>query len=211
MGKHENAISIEEFSDRVEMYVYQDKISNILKIYDDGRLYLDGNYIGSDNLSETLTSGLIKNSSVLYISNILKSASAAHDIWSNSPGYSSASSYKYRWRNEQANSLDFKKAVNLITASAFVLTLAKLISPLASNVIRVGVSVFNIVYNMLKAQKPTTRYASYKASICTVKNGTPYVSSTVGSVYQYRFTFYDRKNCTGYSVNATLYRQMIVT
>ena len=40
MGKHENVISIEEFSDKIEMYAYQVNISNILKIYDDGRLYL---------------------------------------------------------------------------------------------------------------------------------------------------------------------------
>ena len=66
MGKHENVISAEEFLGRAEMYGYQDNISDILKIYDDGRLYLDGNYIGSDNLSETLTSGLIKNTSVIY-------------------------------------------------------------------------------------------------------------------------------------------------
>ena len=92
----------------------------------------------------------------------------------------------------------------------FVLTLAKLISPLESTVIRVGTSVFNIVYNMLKAQNLTTRYASYKASIYTVKNGTPYVSSTFCSVYQYRSTFYERKNYTGYSVSAALTRQMIV-
>ena len=212
LGKYENTISVENKSGRTEMTAQQGDISNTLTVYDDGRIYLDGKLV-INKAENRKPADITMYAEGLFNANFmnnLKSASdvVTYDYWSSSPLHGKTGDYKYHWKNESVKNLDLGKAIKNITVSVFITVLLLVIG--AKYVVSIGVAVFTGVYDYFKVNDPTSGYLSYKASVYTIKKGTPSVSASVGSVYKYNFQFFGGKNYTNHQCNKTYYRQLVV-
>ena len=212
LGKYENTISIENKSGRTEMTAQQGDISNTLTVYDDGRIYLDGKLV-INKAENRKPADITMYAEGLFNANFmnkLKTASdvVTYDYWSSSPLHGKTADYKYHWKDESVKNLDLGKMIKSIVASVFLTILTYLVSPKLA--VCIGTAVFTAVYDYFKVNDPTSSYLSYKASVYTIKKGTPAVSNSVGSVYKYNFQFFGGKNYTNHQCNKTYYRRLVV-
>ena len=211
-GKYENTISIENKSGRTEMTAQQGDISNTLTMYDDGRIYLDGKLV-INKAENRKPADITMYAEGLFSANImnnLKSASdvVTYDYWSSSPLHGKTADYKYHWKDESVKNLALGKMIKSIVAAVFIAILVGVFQ--FGTLVSIGIGIFTAVYDYFKVNDPTSSYLSYKASVYTIKKGTPAVSSSVGSVYKYNFQFFGGKNYTNHQCNKTYYRQLVV-
>ena len=166
-----------------------DNISNILEIYSDGRMILDGSLIKVNTSTE-----------------IAPFSAGSSIYFNNSPGYGSASDYNRYFRQENIADIAFNTAISNIATG----TLITIVFGFMGGVISTGLGVMYTIISEFVNYNPNSRSLSSKSTVYSHRSyPSGYIPSTFSHVYKYRTTFYSKINYGGTSRTLTMYKHIM--
>ena len=174
----------------IEVCVSQGNLKNVIVCTESGEIFIDGVKIQSaGNTSENYQE-------------VSPAAVYQYVLWSDSPHYGTASSYKYYLETEQLGNIPLTDAIMKLTLTAVVVIICTACGFLEVDVI---VDMVDLIYDTFLRVAPTTTALSYKAAVYTRSQGTPYINDVIGNCFKKNFTWYSQINYRGSTVKETLY------
>jgi|GEM_PF-1776464 hypothetical protein len=166
-----------------------DNISNILEIYSDGRMIVDGSLIKVTKSTE-----------------ITPFSSGSSIYFNNSPGYGSASDYNHYFKQENISDIAFSTGISNFATSVLVAVLFYAMG----GIVGFGLGILYNMINEFVNYNPNSRSLSSKSTVYSHRSyPSGYIPSTFSHVYKYRTTFYSKINYGGISRTLTMYKHIM--
>lgn len=161
-----------------------EKLSNKIEFYKDGRMILDGNEV---KISFEENDGEIV-------------PKASTTWWAKSAPYGKAGDYTVSAGTASNANVDLGKAINSITVSAFYTLLTPVIGGAAA-------FIYSSLYSVITSQDPRTTGLSYKAKLYYHKNqrSAGYIPAANLYATKYNYTWYSKKNYKGTTTKEVVY------
>lgn len=198
IGDIQNRIVVLEDSDeKVVIQIKQDEICNILKIYKNGDLVLDGNKV-----EITREKNITSESTIPEV----MPRAGATIYWKDKVSYGSSSDYSNYLKNENISDINLNKMLGDIALSALITVLGGAIGYAVGGAVGAGVGGIvsfatdagTKIYSYLKARDSQSTHLSCKSIIYTHKNyKSGYIPSLFTYIYKFKTTCYSKAGYGG--------------
>lgn len=193
-----NDITVLENSDeKISLQIEQEDICNVLEVYDDGKIVLDGYPVIIERENDA---------AVMSNSEPVVRRAGATIYWKDKVDYGTASDYSHFLKNENIADIELNKTISKIGLSALLSIMGIAMGGgVAGGLFASGAG--NEIYNYFLSKDPNTTALSCKSKVYTHKNYTSgYIPSIFTFIYKYKTTFYSKANYGGSSTAKTVYK-----
>lgn len=199
IGDIQNRIVVLEDSDeKVVIHVKQDEICNILEIFKNGDLVLDGNKVEitrekNITLESTVPEVMPRAGATIY--------------WKDSVTYGTAADYNVFKKNENVSNIALTQQIYKIALSVLVEIMGAAMSGLEGELVSFALGASDDIYQYFIDKDPYSKYMSCKSKVYTHKNySSGYIPSLFTFIYKYDSTFYSKASYAGAQKNVKVYK-----
>lgn len=191
-------VVLEDNDEKKSLQVKQGNICNVLELYENGDIILDGNkveivYENNSAYEEEPASVMPRAGATIY--------------WKDKVSYGTAADYSNYLKAENISSIALKQEIYKVALAALIEILGKAMSGITGEIVSFALDASEDIYQYFMDQDPYSKYMSCKSKVYTHKNySSGYIPTLFTFIYKYKATFYSGQNYSGTSKQVQVFK-----